>query len=100
MKDFELEIKNLISADSTAKSAFEKMLSRFADEDEKELSNHSEIIFTLYVKRDFNYIFQLEARFNVSESTLGRYRKKYLSWFDFYYKKLKKEQLVATTKDL
>lgn len=86
--DLESAIIELVSSNPNAKTAFDKLCLRFLEEAEKDLTLHAEIIKTIYVKRDFNHLWQLCARFFIGESTLSRYRKKYIKWFEYYLNKV------------
>ena len=84
----ELKIINLIKGnDPFAISAFEKLLRRFREEHEKDGTIDVLIIDSIYIRQNFSYLWQLARDYYLSDSTLLRYRKKYLEWFSFYYEK-------------
>ena len=70
-----------------AVSAFEKLLTRFQEEHEKDGTIDVLIVISIYQKHNFAYLWQLACDYHLSESTLLRYHKKYLEWFSFYYNK-------------
>lgn len=84
----EFKIINLIKENNRcAVLAFEKLLRRFQEEYEKNGTIDALIIDSIYVKQNFSYLWQLARDNHLSDSTLLRYRKKYLEWFSFYYEK-------------
>ena len=84
----ELKIINLIKENNPcAVLAFEKLSTRFQEEREKDGTIDALIVDSIYIKHNFAYLWQLARDYHLSDSTLLRYRKKYLEWFSFYYNK-------------
>ena len=70
--------------------AFDKLLERFGDDDEKNFSKHCPLIRSIYIEDSSVPMWKLAAHFNISDRTLYRYRKNYLDWIDFFLLKYHK----------
>lgn len=86
-KLFALKLK---SNDIELSFAFNRLLDRFSDDDEKNLSNHCSLIKFIYFENVPFPMWKVASLFHISERTLFRYRNDYLSWIDFFIKKYRK----------
>lgn len=72
------------------KFAFDKLLERFADDDEKNFTKHCPLIRTIYFEESTVPKWKLAVQFDISDRSVYRYRKRYLEWIDFYTKKYRR----------
>ncbi len=83
-------IRSLRAGNALEREAFQRLLERFAEDDEMYATCHAGLIRAIYLNPTDNYIWQLAVNHYSSESTIYRYRKEYLAWFHYYADKLAK----------
>ena len=97
-------IKEIDAHNKIAERALRKVFSHFEDEDSKNGTCHITILRAVYVDRSiengevaasaaFDTVWKLANFCHVSDRTVFRYRNMYLDWFDYYYRKFKKENV-------
>ena len=89
LKNCEKIIKNkLTCAEPAAKTAFEELCEKFANDDLMYNTQRLDIIHTIYCgESEQQKIWKIAIDFNVSERTLYRYRYDYVKWFTLFYNK-------------
>ena len=88
IRTLEKAIIDLIeSKEPAAVWAFDKLCERYFDDDQMNHTNHFDIIQSIYVYKDDEPIWRKAENHKVSESSYGRYRRKYIGWFDYLRKK-------------
>lgn len=87
----ESAIQNLLDRDPNAKTALYHLLIRYDCDDNLQPTVHTSFIRAIYLERYDDLLWKLARDNNVAQSSLFRYRKKYIKLFYHYY-----EQILAS----
>ena len=89
IKSQEEKIFDLLDeGNALAVGAFEKLYTRFEEDDAMHYTCHAAIIRTIYIVRSEHVLWRIAFDHRVGERTLYRYRKSYVKWFCFYFERL------------
>ena len=82
-----LILKLLSGDDHIAAIALREVCERFKDNDAMNYSCYYKVLVSVYLERNNERVWRIANEHHISESSVYRYRHKFLNWFNFYYGK-------------